>query len=152
MDATTIAVLAAALLLGLDKFGLLERFGLIVKPKSVGDFEGELKLADRKIIRLEAEKQAAELKAQTLEKERSLEPVMQVVERVMTHVEVMVDSQGQVLDKLRSFNGTLAHLEDGLRDATDAQRSSTEAMKLITGLIVGAADPPLAERPAASKP
>lgn len=136
MDPATIGILAAAAILALDKFGLLERFGLVVHPKSTGDFEGELKLADRKLLRLEAEKAAAVLKADALEKERSLEPVMKLVVLVMEHVEQMTVSQGLVLDKLASFNGTLSHLAAGLAETVESQQTVTEALKLVTGFVI----------------
>ena len=145
MDATTIAILAAALILTLDRFGLLERFGLVVKPKSTGDFESELKLADRKLVRLEAEHAALQVKADTLEKERSITPVLTTVAVVLDLVEQSAHTQNKVLDKLVDFNGTLARLAEGLREATEAQHTSTEALKLVTGLVIGVNDLPVKE-------
>lgn len=77
--------------------------------------EAELASNLAEISRLTAENLA-------LERTRSLEAVLELL--------------GQVIDKLAHFNGSLAHVEEGLRQAT-------EGLKLVTGLIVGAAEFPI---------
>lgn len=136
MDPAAIGVLVVAVILALDKFGLLERYGLIVRSKSVGDFEAELKLADRKLLRLEAEKAAAELKAQGLEQTRSIEPVLTLVSKVLDRIDASQHTQAETLDKLASFNGSLKHVEQGLRDTVGG-------MQALLGVIAELHDIPL---------
>lgn len=80
------------------------------------------------------------LKAVTEERDdlvatRTLEPILQMLGptlELLKHVsetqQATMTMQQQTLEKLAQFNGSLGHVEDGLRDATDG-------MKVMTGLI-----------------
>lgn len=116
MDATTIALLVAGLVFGLEKTGLLP-----MRRPSVADANEELALASRTIERLTSERNRAAGERDRLAKERSLEPILAAIHGVL-------ETQQQTLEKLANFNGSLRHVEEGLRDAS-------EGMKALTGTI-----------------
>lgn len=112
-------IVAAGVLLVFDRVGLLARIGLIRPPKRAADYEAELDLADRKNRRLAGDLAAEQERRRQLEQTRSLEPVLALLERVAGGVD-------QTMEKLAHFNGSLAHTEQGLREATAAMRALAE--------------------------
>lgn len=136
--AGSICIVLAAIATALDKFGLL--------PKRLGpaDMQAEITFERTRGDKAEAELAAERTKTAQLERERSLEPVLQQLTAVADAVTASSESQQQTLEKLASFNGTLTYLEEGLRAAT-------EGLKLVTGLVIGASDAAL-KTPARRKP
>jgi hypothetical protein len=123
----TIAISAGVVLLVLNQLGLLNW----LKPKSASDIAAELELGDRRERRLEAKIVERDQLISELRQQRTNEPVLELVNRVF-------ETQQQTLDKLAHFNGALKRNEEGLREAT-------EALRMVAGLVVGAADLPVKE-------
>ena len=130
------AVLLAAFVSAFDKFGLLERFGL--RKQSVVNAASELAIAAETIRRLTADLGAARSKASQLELERTNEPVLELIAKVM-------ELSQATLEKLASFNGSLKHIEASLGDTRDGLLTAAEGMKALTGTIAELHDLPLTE-------
>lgn len=116
--ATATIVVAAAAVLALKQFGLLPE------------------LPSASFWRDRAETAETALKEMTEERDdllatRTLEPILQMLETLaplLQLVQSVSETQQATLEKLASFNGSLRHVEDGLRDAS-------EGMKALTGTI-----------------
>lgn len=119
------ALCVVALVAGLDRFGLLDRW----KKKSAADAAAELAIAGETIRRIRAERNQAIEVARKLEQTRSLEPVL---EQLHANAEL----QAQVLDRLVHHNGSFAHMEEALS-------TMGEGLKLVTGFIAGVVDLPV---------
>lgn len=125
MSTTIIAVIVGVFVV-LDRIGLLDRLK-ITRPSSSAAID-ELAVSDRQVIRLRTELSEAKERADKLALERTNEPVLKLLERVLRLDERVAGICEQTLTKLSSFNGSLKHIEEGLADAT-------EAMHAVTGLI-----------------
>lgn len=123
-----VALVVVGIIVGLDRFGLLDRF----KRRTAVDSVGELAIADRKIRRLES--QVAEMRAQKVELvEGALRPVL---EQLGENARL----QAQVLDRLVYHNGSFRHMERALGEIH-------EGLKMLTGFIAGIAELPTSSPP-----
>lgn len=123
---TAIAIIFAAIVVAFDRFGLLERLG-VVKPKATEALD-ELQLSDRKVLRLQDE--IAELRAQKVQLEQ--EALSPILELMKTNAEL----NAQVLQRLKHHNGSFAHMEETMHFVA-------EGMKALVGTIAELHDIPL---------
>lgn len=68
--------------------------------------------------------------------ERTNEPVLAVIASVLDRIEDSTRIQAETLERFVAFNGSLKHVEQGLRDAT-------EGLKTVTGWIAELHDLPV---------
>lgn len=120
-----IALCIVGVVVGLDRFGVLDRF----KKKSAVDAAGELAIAERTIERLREERNQARNERRRLEQTRSLEPVL---EQLSENAKL----QAQVLDRLVHHNGSFRHMEESLSEIH-------EGLRLLTGFIAGLVELPM---------
>lgn len=112
----SIVIVAAVVLAGVSKgLSLLGWNPFVKHHRTSSDMLAELEFKDRQISHLELEKHA-------LERERSLVPVLDALEK-------NAQLQSKVLDRLAHHNGSFAHMEQ-------AMGHIEESLRLIVGYIV----------------
>jgi hypothetical protein len=120
---TTATAIGALVIVALISY-VLRRFGIL--PMSPTE-AASIARADR----AEGELAKANQRIGELEQSKSLKPVLELL-RDAAH------ANAQVLEKLAAFNGSLHRINVALAESQRGLHEATEAIKFVSGLVVGA--------------
>lgn len=126
----TVAALAVAALVY-----ALDRFNLLPKRRSSADAAGELLIAERTASRLRSERDQERARADKLEATRSMEPILDRLDKTAELQAEAARQQAMVLERLSHHNGSFRHMEETWREVKGSLVDIHRSFETLTAFV-----------------